>query len=208
MANYSRNKRGGEAGTDGPAPEGCGTSEVPEERGTTGAAETAGTAATAAGQILTGSAGAGTVTVGAVPKRIISFIRKHHVMTVATVSAAGEPWCANLFYSYIPERNIFVFTTETATRHGSEMAERGFVAASIVLETGRVGMVQGLQIQGSVALAEGETLKEAKSSYLKKFPYAAFAELTLWILSPSAFKLTDNRLGFGKKLYWNGDGGE
>lgn len=137
-----------------------------------------------------------------VPDKITDFVKRHHVMTVATVSACGEPWCANLFYSYIPEENIFVFTTGPETRHGTEIAACSIVAASIVLETKNVGKIQGLQMQGQAQLADGDILEKAKRSYLKKFPYAVLADLTLWVLSPAMFKLTDNRLGFGKKLYW------
>lgn len=139
------------------------------------------------------------------PERIAGFIMSHHVMTVATVSG-GEPWCANLFYSYMREENLFVFTSDHGTRHGKEMAGGGLVAASIVLETRSVGKVQGLQLQGSAVPAGGDMLKKARASYLKRFPYAAVAELNLHVLRPSMFKLTDNRLGFGRKLYWFADG--
>ncbi len=137
-----------------------------------------------------------------VPERIVKFIRKHHVMTIATVLPGETPWCANVFYSYMPEENLFVFTSEEKTRHASEMSETGDAGASIVLETKNVGLVQGLQLQGRVSRPAGEEMKKAKASYLKRFPYASVVELTLWTMEPSNMKLTDNRLGFGKKLYW------
>ena len=137
-------------------------------------------------------------------ERIVKFIRRHHVMTIATCSGNG-PWCANIFYSYIPEDNLFVFTSADKTRHGAEMLAEGFAAGSIVLETRNVGMVQGLQLQGQVYKPEGEDMKKARISYLKRFPYAILADLELWIMRPVVMKLTDNRLGFGKKLRWNRD---
>lgn len=139
-------------------------------------------------------------------ERIVKFIRRHHVMTLATVGGEGKAYCSNIFYSYITSGNKFVFTTETRTRHGAEMAENAEVAASVVLETRNVGKVQGLQIAGRVRLAEGEELRDARKSYLLRFPYAVVAELTLWVLEPSFMKLTDNRLGFGKKLLWHEEG--
>lgn len=140
----------------------------------------------------------------AVDGRIVRFIGRHHVMTLATVSAAGLPYCANLFYAYLPERNLFVFTTDTTTRHGSEMAACAHVAASVVLETRTVGLVQGLQIEGTAERPEGELLQEARNAYIRRFPYAAVADLSLWTLAPTLLKLTDNKLGFGKKLIWHG----
>jgi uncharacterized protein YhbP (UPF0306 family) len=38
--------------------------------------------------------------------------------------------------------------------------------------------------------------------YIKEFPYAAVADLELWRLEADFMKLTDNTLGFGKKLIW------
>ena len=78
------------------------------------------------------------------------------------------------------------------------MCENDRVAASIVLETRTVGKVQGLQITGKVKQAiDGDKLL-----YLKSFPYAAVADLHLWRLEADFLKLTDNTLGFGKKLIW------
>ena len=39
-------------------------------------------------------------------------------------------------------------------------------------------------------------------TYIKAFPYAAVADLSLWRLEAKMMKLTDNTLGFGKKLIW------
>lgn len=137
-----------------------------------------------------------------VDAKIISFIRKHHVLTLATV-LNNIPWCSNMFYAYIPDTNVFVFTSDNHTRHASEAIENETVAASIVLETRTVGKVQGLQISGIVKKIEGDgNYSKFKKAYIKKFPYAAMADLTLWILEPDYYKLTDNTLGFGKKLVW------
>jgi uncharacterized protein YhbP (UPF0306 family) len=133
--------------------------------------------------------------------RFIKFIRKHHVLTLATVNGEGMPYVANCFYAYDDKRNILVFTSATTTRHGAEMAANGSVAISIVLETRVVGRVQGLQIVGTAERGDDE----ARRSYIKRFPYAAAAPLELWMVRPSMMKLTDNTLGFGKKLIWQSE---
>ena len=135
---------------------------------------------------------------GGVPdERIVKFIRRHHVLSLATHSDEGL-WCAALFYAYSAELQAFVFTSDPATRHASEMEREPKVAASIVLETRVVGKVQGAQICGRVKPAqEGD-----KMLYIKRFPYAIVADLTLWRLEMEYVKLTDNTLGFGKKLIW------
>ena len=138
-----------------------------------------------------------------VDQRIVKFIGRHHVMTIASAATECGPYCANLFYAYIPELNLFVFTSDDRTRHYREMYLNGRVAATIVLETRTVGQVQGLQILGRAALAEGEVAGEVRSAYLRRFPYAVVADLTLWTMRPTSMKFTDNRLGFGKKLLWH-----
>lgn len=131
-----------------------------------------------------------------IDKKIEDFISKHHVLTLATATSDGAPYCCNAFYAY--HNGAFIFTTDLSTTHGKMMAENVRVAASIVLETRTVGKVQGLQITGIVKPAiDGD-----KTTYIKSFPYAAVADLTLWRLEADFMKLTDNRLGFGKKLIW------
>ena len=134
----------------------------------------------------------------AINERFVRFLRRHHVLTLATV-AEGVPYCSNAFYCYDKERNLLVFTSDPATRHAQEMERNPRIAASVVLETKIVGRVQGLQLCGTAARAD----ETARRAYLKRFPYAALAELTLWAIRPDYMKLTDNTLGFGKKLIWN-----
>lgn len=134
-------------------------------------------------------------------ERFVKFIKKHHVLTLATVGSEGMPYVANCFYAYDKERNLFVFTSDTTTRHGSEMSANDRVALSIVLETRVVGRVQGLQIVGRAERGDDA----ARICYIKRFPYAAAANLELWMVSPTLMKLTDNTLGFGKKLLWQNE---
>ena len=134
--------------------------------------------------------------------RIVKFIRRHHVMTIATCMN-GQPWCANMFYAYEESGNVFIFTSDLSTRHASEAVADSRAAGSVVLESRVVGRLQGLQFSGIVRRPRESEREQVKKIYLKRFPYAAVAELELWIFEPYVFKYTDNTLGFGKKLYWN-----
>lgn len=132
-------------------------------------------------------------------KKITSFIARHHVLTLATATADGMPYCAACFYAYDKERNVIIFTTDDTTTHGQQMIANANVACAINLETRVVGKVQGLQVCGVVRRGD----EQDKSTYIKRFPYAAVAPLNIWAIEPSFMKLTDNTLGFGKKLIWN-----
>ncbi len=130
--------------------------------------------------------------------RIVRFLEKHHVLTLATAVDA-EPYVAHAFYAYDKGRNRLVFTSDEATHHARAMLRDRRVAVGIAWETRLVGKVQGLQLRGRVT--EGD--EEDRARYVARFPYAALAPLTLWAVEPEWMKLTDNTLGFGKKLVWN-----
>ncbi|MBU0489852.1 MAG: pyridoxamine 5'-phosphate oxidase family protein [Bacteroidetes bacterium] len=136
-----------------------------------------------------------------IDKRILEFIREHHVLTLAT-SDEGRPWCSSMFYVFIEEEQLFVFTSEDKTRHIAEARKNYRVAGSIALETKIVGRIRGIQFCGEIFQPDGELLAVAKKMYLKRFPIAHLSTLHLWVVSPDLIKMTDNRLGFGKKLYW------
>src|SRR5665647_2499742 len=131
--------------------------------------------------------------------KITTFLKKHHVLTLATVSD-DQPWVANCFYAFVEEQMAFVFTSGYETRHIQEVTQNNKVAGNIVLETSIIGKIQGIQFSGTLTKAEGEALDKASSTYLKRFPFAALMDTTLWILAIDYLKMTDNRLGFGLSL--------
>ncbi len=136
-----------------------------------------------------------------IDKRIIEFINKHHVLTLAT-SKNNIPYSANCFYVYYEEKNMLVFTTDHTTKHAQDAVQQNIVAGSIVLETNVVGKIQGIQFQGRMYEPKEDLLKQVRTKYLKRFPVAMLMKTHLWVVELSFLKFTDNRLGFGKKLIW------
>ena len=137
-----------------------------------------------------------------IDQKFIDFIKRHHVLTLAT-SAGSQPYCCNCFYAYDENRNIFIVKTNEGTRHTQEIMQNPRVALSIVLETEEIGKIQGLQITGEAVFYDGDSLHEATKTYLKRFPYAVLKPGETLTIEPDYMKLTDNRFGFGKKLIWD-----
>ncbi len=136
--------------------------------------------------------------------RITGFISEHHIMNIA-VTRDNIPWCATCFYVYLPGENRFVYTSDPDTRHVRDVVEGGSyrVAGTIALETRIAGKIRGIQFTGFISSLADPGDKPYKSAYLKRFPIARLAPaLHLWLLEPDYIKMTDNRLGFGKKLIW------
>ena len=100
------------------------------------------------------------------------------------------------------DENLIVFTTDMDTRHGQEFVKNPVVAGAVALETRVIGKIRGVQFQGLVSEPEGDLVERANTAYLKRFPVALLMETHLWVVRPTILKMTDNRLGFGKKLIW------
>ena len=137
-------------------------------------------------------------------KKVIDFIKDHHVLTLAT-SVNNIPYCANCFYVYLKDENIFVFTSDNDTKHVQDVLQNNYVGGSVVLETNILGKIQGIQFNGKMFLPEGDLKKKANKSYMKRYPFAKLMKTQLWVVELDFIKLTDNRLGFGKKLIWRKD---
>ncbi|MDR1007528.1 MAG: pyridoxamine 5'-phosphate oxidase family protein [Campylobacteraceae bacterium] len=127
-----------------------------------------------------------------------SFIGKHHILNLCTCCDSLS-WSSSCFYAF--NGNCFIFASDKKTRHMQNIAKNPFVSGTIALETKEVGLIQGLQFEGSVKKAS----ISSKKFYFKIYPFARALFPMLWEIDISYAKLTDNRLGFGKKLEWKID---
>ena len=132
-------------------------------------------------------------------EKIAQFIQEHHVMTLATSDGQSVSACS-LFYAYDVETQTFVVASADDTTHVHHSQKNPHIAGNILLETKSVGKIQGVQFKGSFALLEDSSLE---GLYFKAFPYALALAPKLWSIRVDFFKMTDNRLGFGKKIIWN-----
>ena len=137
-----------------------------------------------------------------IDQQIIHFLNEHHLLTLAT-SQNDKPYCCNLFYVYDQVSNQLIFSTETKTKHAQDFITNTNVAGSVALETKNVSEIQGVQLLGTIQELKGEDLKIAKEHYIKAFSYAANMDVHLWAMPLNFIKMTNNKLGFGKKLIWN-----
>lgn len=126
-----------------------------------------------------------------------TFLGKHHLLSLAT---SGERlWCASIFFAYDTKEIAFIVASDPDTEHMRNVLQNTSVAGTVGLETSLVGKIQGIQFAGIMVPAEESACKEL---YLNRFPYARIMNPTLWKIQLSEIKMTDNTLGFGKKLSW------
>jgi uncharacterized protein YhbP (UPF0306 family) len=131
--------------------------------------------------------------------KIATFINKHHVMSLATTDFEEQSVCS-LFYAYNRDLNSFVVASSENTIHMKHIQSNNKVSGNIYLETKMVGRIQGVQFSGEFLELTDSALE---MSYFKKFPYALALTPKLWQIKVNHFKMTDNTMGFGKKLIWN-----
>ncbi|MEE8588364.1 MAG: pyridoxamine 5'-phosphate oxidase family protein [Sulfurimonadaceae bacterium] len=130
-------------------------------------------------------------------EKIEVFLAKHHLLSLAT-SADNVPQSASLFYAYDAEKVAFVVASDTKTEHIQNVLANENVSGTVALETDEVGKIEGIQFKAKMKMI---THKEG-ALYFKAFPFAKVMNPQLWSIELEDIKLTDNRLGFGKKLYW------
>lgn len=134
----------------------------------------------------------------AMDEKIGKFISKHHLLSLATF---GESlWCCSAFYAFDADAAVFIIASDEQTVHIQNSKINTRVAGTIAQEIKVVGKIQGIQFAGEISILEDE---QERTHYMKRFPYARAMDPTLWKIELDIIKMTDNTLGFGKKLIWN-----
>lgn len=134
-------------------------------------------------------------------KKISTFLKEQKNLTFCT-AINDAPYCVNCFYTYIEESAILVFKSDRTTQHIMNALLNSKVAGTIVPDIHQTGTIRGIQFTGNFFIPNGEILDKAKITYYKKFPFALVMHGDLWAITLTGIKMTDNTLGFGKKLKW------
>jgi hypothetical protein len=99
--------------------------------------------------------------------------------------------------------NRLIFLSGNDTTHIQQALKNPMVSGTIESEHQTVAKIKGIQFQG-VFIHPNEAQKEQfYNLYYKKFPFAKAKPSPVWGVALTGIKMTDNTLGFGKKLLWN-----
>jgi uncharacterized protein YhbP (UPF0306 family) len=140
---------------------------------------------------------------------IRSFLAGHHVMSLATCSAAGAH-ATNLFYAC--EGLALVWVSEPDTQHSRDIDADPRVAATVAPDYSDFATIRGVQIAGAARriLAADERRRhlaqlEARYPFLRQLAAGplklrdAYARTAVYRLQPARIVLIDNTKGFGHK---------
>lgn len=135
-------------------------------------------------------------------KKILAYVKKNKVLTMAT-SVNHQPYCAICFYVFDEQTNTLIFLSDATTKHITDAITNKKVAGTITTEVVTVAKIQGIQFTGEFVNPTKEQEEDFYNKYYSKFPFAKAKPSPIWGILLSSIKMTDNTLGFGKKLMWN-----
>lgn len=135
-------------------------------------------------------------------KKIITYIKSNKVLTIAT-SIDNFPYCAICFYVFDDQTATLIFLSDTTTKHIIDALVNKKVAGTITTEVVTVAKIQGIQFTGEFINPTKEQEVDFYDKYYSKFPFAKAKPSPIWGIQLSCIKMTDNTLGFGKKLLWS-----
>ncbi len=122
-------------------------------------------------------------------------------MTLATC-IDSQPYCSVLFYSFEEKNEVLYFLSKPSSRHSKEIDANGAVSGSIIRGDSNIIKLQGVQFIGTCALVDLSSIAESKRHFLSAHPYAVLGNDLIWCLRLEWIKMTDNTIGFGKKIVW------
>lgn len=134
-------------------------------------------------------------------RRIIDFITNNQVLTIATV-VDSNPYCANCFYVFDESSNTLIFLSDKKTRHVQEATANHRIAGTIWDGETTVSDLRGIQFTGKFIVPDKQLTNDFYAIYYSKFPFAEKIPSPVWGIQLDWLKMTDNTLGFGKKLIW------
>lgn len=140
-------------------------------------------------------------------KHISKFLSKQHLLALCA-AADGDIWSANCFYVADISTMTLFFMSELKTLHGTLMHKNPHVVGTIAPQPKTIALIKGIQYRGEAFILTGEAETAARSLYCKDFPIAATMKAPVWALKLNQIKMTDNTLGFGKKLMWQREQGD
>jgi hypothetical protein len=141
--------------------------------------------------------------------RIVAFLAKNHVLSLATHGREG-PHATNLLYAH--DGLALFWVSDPDTRHSREIEADQRVAVTVARDHSDFSDIQGLQLTGTAAcIASAEYRAWHLSQLAARYPFvkllanappalqAAYARAAVYRFEPSRVVLIDNTKGFGHK---------
>ena len=139
----------------------------------------------------------------ALKSKILDILRRHHMMTLATVRPDGYPQATTV--NYIHDDLTLYFATDAASQKAGNIKLNDKVSVAIVSETRNFYKLCGLSMSGSAKRVLDREMAEELSLLLfralpqtKRYVPEDPKQLAVYAITPVAISLVDYASGFGK----------
>ncbi len=151
-------------------------------------------------------------------KQIRQFLLRQSTLTLATVSQAGAPAAADLYFAADHVLNLF-FVSEPGARHAQNIAANAEVAATVHAPAWDWKDIKGVQLEGRCEAVTGKAERvSALARYSRKFGFVSslsaakgatfLARHTVYRIVPYWIRWLDNRVAFAYRDEWVLEAGE
>jgi len=134
---------------------------------------------------------------------IAQFIEKQKTSSLCCIDESGKPYCFSCFYVFNPQQGLLYFKSSSKSKHAGLLPVHPFIAGTILPDKLNILAIKGIQFEGTILPANHFLINEATKFYHKKNPAALAVPGDIWIVKIDNIKMTDNTLGFGKKISWS-----
>lgn len=133
---------------------------------------------------------------------ITSFLQHQTSATICCNDETGNPYCFSCYYVFNREKAVLYFKSSADAYHTALLVNNLVVSGTVLPDKLNKLVTKGIQLQGEV-VDQGRLLaKEASAIYHKKIPMAYVIKGKVFAIRINVIKMTDSRLGFGKKIKW------
>jgi uncharacterized protein YhbP (UPF0306 family) len=139
-------------------------------------------------------------------KSIIQFLKDQTCASICCIDEQGKPYCFSCFYAFNEEEVLLYFKSSPNAHHSVLMKTNHFVAGTVLPDKLSKLLVKGMQFEGFVLSARHPLMKGATGNYFTQHPLALAIPGEIWAIRIDQVKMTDNTLGFGKKISWSRTG--
>jgi uncharacterized protein len=133
---------------------------------------------------------------------MIDFIEGQKIASICCVDENHSPYCFSCFYAYDKEKTLIYFKTSAKSHHALVFIQNPVVAGTIQPDKLSLLAIKGVQFTGTIVNTNNNLCPEADEVYYKKYPFARAMPGEVYTIQPDIIKMTDNTLGFGKKITW------
>lgn len=134
---------------------------------------------------------------------IIEFLEKQTCASICCLDEDNRPWCFSCFFIFNPGEGLLYFKSSPGANHSSMMKKVPLIAGTVLPDKLNKLRTQGIQFDGVVLDSMDRLTLGASQYYHKKNPLALAIPGDVWTIQVNRIKMTDSKMGFGKKIVWS-----